>query len=399
MDLIEQYNLIIWVGAPIGGLLVALLAWRVMRNTQPARAGLIPESPDPELTDEFGGEDEEDSGDAYGGPSPAVHDLEPPPPPAVGLAALRVRDPAFSEPVLVAELAQLFAAAWTARGSGELGSLSERFSDGGREAMLAGRHGAVREVLVAAPTLLDVAVGDVWANVEARFEALVTEVRDGAATTSVVTERWALARQLEARGPWIMRQLESRELAPLARPPLERGSEVEPGTSLATLMAPDLEVQREALLASHPDLDLDALSAWLLDFHGRVLSALDAADPAALGDLITADLRGTLELETARLARTGLRARHEDAAASAAELCRVQRDPRFELLTLRVHASCRTWLEDEAGQPVSGSTEHPRIYSEYWTLLRPVVGEAAFARGRQGFVLWRIQDDEAYNGG
>ena len=384
MDLIEQYNLVIWIGAPLAGLAVALVAWRVMRNTRPARAGFIPESPDPELTDEFGGEDEESSGDVYSGPSPAVHDLEPPPPPAVGLAALRLRDPQFSEPIFVAELAQLFSAAWIARGGGALGNLADRFSEGARDTMLAGRQGAVREVLVGAPTLLDVAVGEGWTSLDANFEALVTEVRDGHATPLMVTERWSMTRPHDGSAPWTVRQ---------------RGSDVERGTSLATLFAPDLDAAKHALMTAHPSLDLDALAGWLLDFYSRLMIAREAADPAALGDLITADLRGRLDLESAHLTRTGLHARHEDVAASSAELARVSRDARFDLLTFRVHASCRCWLEDASGATVSGSQEHPRIYTEYWTLLRPISGEPPFARGRQGFVLWRIQDDEAYNGG
>lgn len=398
MDLVEQYNLIIGIGAPVAGLLIALIAWRVMRGTRQARAGLIAESPDPELTDEIGGEDQEDSGDAWSGPSPDVHDLEPPPPLPVGLAALRAVDERFSEPQLVADLAQLFAAAWTARGSGALGALSERFSEGARETLMAGRHGAVREVLVGAPVLEDVSVDDAWAHVAARFEALVTEVRDGGSATVLVEERWSLARPRRPDAAWTVRQIGDRKLAPLGPPPLERGHRIELGSTLATILAPDLDQAREALMTRHPSLDLEALSTWILDFHSRLLSAMDAADPVALGDLVTPDLRGALELRAARLQRSGLRERHEHAVGESAELARVQRDPRYDLLTFRVRARCTSWLENSAGEVVSGDPESPRIYSEYWTLLRPESSDAAFARGRQGFVLWRVQEDEAYNG-
>lgn len=401
MDDISRYYLVLTTFGAVLAIVVTFLAIRAARGAKPSRPGFDADSPDPELVDQFGDEGTEEEDDPeLEGPTAATEHLVPAAPPRVGLSALADADPSFSEPELLADLHSLFAAAWMARGAGDLGPLNRRFSEGAAEAMLGGRGplGAVRLVLVDAPRVLDAAVEEPWARATVAFTALVNAVWDGAARDFLVEERWAVARPAAGGSPWTVRQVLDREQAPLSRPPLERGREVEPGTSLPTVRQPDLAARRDALLARHPTLDLDALLGWVPELYARVQAALDAEDPGALGELMTQDRLAAFELAQTRLARVGLRERRVDPEVLQVELCRVDGDAKTDRLTLRVRARCRQWLADQSGAVVDGVADEPRTYSEYWTFLRPAAGDPPFARGRQGFALWRIEADEAYNG-
>ncbi len=396
MDDITRYYLVVGTFGAVLAIVVTLFAIRTARTAKASRPGFDPDSPDPELIDEIPDDDDSE----IEGPTAATENLRHEVPTRVGLSALREADSSVSEPELAADVQALFAAAWTARGAGDLGGLKRRFSDGAAESMLTGRAplSAVREVLVDAPRLLEASVEEPWARASWELRAIVHGVWGGVTRDFHVIERWSMNRPAAGGSPWVVRAVLDREQEPLARPPLERGREVEPGSSLPTVFAPDLPEARAALLARHPSLDLDAFSRFVPDLFARQQSALDAGDPGALGELVTADLQQAQEYAVARLARTGLRARFQDGSVDRVELCRIDQDARYDLLTVRVHALCRQWLEDEAGVVVDGVADEPRDFSEYWTFVRPRSGESPSARGRQGFALWRIQSDEAYNG-
>lgn len=396
MEDLSRYYLLLALGGAALGTLVALLAIRAVWTARRGRPGFNARSPDPDLVDEIGLEDDAE----IEGPTSATEDLRPPSPPRVGVVALREADPGFSEPELGAELQALFVSAWTERATGALGSLTPRFSDGAAESFLAGHAvlSAMREVLADAPVIVSAGVEDPWAHITADLTAIVSGVWGGEARDFLVRERWALTRPATGGVPWSVRAILDREQGPLTRPPLERGHELDVGETLPTVVAPDLADRRDDLLARHPGLDLDAFLGWAPELFVRVQTALDAGDPDALGVLVTPDRRAAFEFAAARLARVGLRARVADTTVEAVELCRVDRDGRYDLLTARIRARLRRWIEDEAGQLVDGAREDQHEISEYWTFLRPALGEAPLARGRQGFTLWRVEADEAYNG-
>lgn len=396
MDDISLYYLVMGAFGVLIALVVTIFAIRTARNARPSRPGFDPESPDPELLDEVAQDDDP----SIEGPSDAAEHLRQPNPPRVGVEALREADPSYSEPEAAVEVAALFSAAWMARASGELGALSRRLSEGAAETLLAGRAdmGALREVLVDAPRLTDAGVEEPWARATWEIQAILHGIWEGEVRDMLTHERWALARHLEGGGGWTLRQILDRELAPLTHPPFDRGHTVEHGGSLATLLAPDLEERRQDLLARHPQLDLEGLLGWVGEFFVYVQDALDRADPGLLGELCTSDRRSALEFAVARLSRTGLRRRIADVKVESVELARIGRDGRYDLVTARVHAHCRQWLEDDAGQLRAGVPEDLRRFSEYWTVIRPLSGEAPSAIGRQGFKLWRIETDENYNG-
>ncbi len=396
MDDLSQYYLFAGALGAVLAVVVTIMAIRTARSARPSRPGFDADSPDPELVDEVGTEDDPE----IEGPTAATEDLRPPPPTRVGLSALQESDGSVSEPEMATDVQALFAAAWAARGSGDLGALSRRFSEGAAETLLAGRGalGAVREVLVDAPELVDAAVEEPWARVTWRLRAIVHGVWGGETRDFLVEERWSLGRPAAGGSPWVVRALLDREQSPLSRPPLERGLEVEAGSSLPTVTAPDLAERRAELLSRHPSLDIDAFLGFIPGLFARVQHAVDTGDPGTLGELVSVDLRQALEFAAARMARVNLRARSEDAQVEQVELCRVTRDGRYDLLTVRVHAEARQWLEDDSAVVVDGVSDRPRRFSEYWTLIRPLGGVAEVAPGRQGFALWKIQADEDYDG-
>jgi len=396
MDDISLYYLVMGAFGVLIALVVTFFAIRTARSARPSRPGFDAESPDPELLDEVTRDDD----DEIEGPSDSEQHLRQPNPPRVGVSALREADPSYSEPEAALEVAALFSAAWMARASGELGALSRRLSEGAAESLMAGRGdmGRLHEVLVDAPRLTDAGVEEPWARATWEIQAILNGIWEGEARDMLTRERWALARHLEGGGGWTLRQILDRELAPLTHPPLDRGHVVEAGSSLATLIAPDLEERRQDLLARHPGLDLDGLLGWVGELFVYVQDALERADPGLLGELCTPDRRAALEFAVARLSRTGLRARVQDARVDGVELARIIKDGHHDLVTARVHARCRQWLEDESGELRAGVREDVRNFSEYWTVIRPLSGEAPSARGRQGFKLWRVEADENYNG-
>ena len=116
----------------------------------------------------------------------------------------------------------------------------------------------------------------------------------------------------------------------------------------------------------------------------------------------------------------------DDARISRIALAKVQRDPYFDAITVRVFADGNDYTLDAQGGVVGGSKTARRAYSEYWTLIRaasrkgPVVNDlkcpncgaplaisdagdcthcnAHVENGDFDWVLSKIEQDEVYTG-
>lgn len=387
------------------GIFVAATLPRTLRDMQrrPLVGGVRPgfgsQSPRPELLDGF--ETRDDPG--LLGPSNDVHDLHPPPPERVGLTGISTKNADFSLVSALDFASDLFASCQLARATGELSQVSPHLSEGALEALDAGRAGLERVELLALDqaTVSEAGIDEVWARLGVEINALVGETRDGDARVFELRVRLRLACHAASvhEGAWTLLSLVELSRAPLSRPPSRAGLSSEPGSSLPTVLAPDLEARKARFDERNPRHDWDALSGWI----ARVFAAIATAPvrgTAALGEAVRPDCANHLSFERARLSRTGLVEHVEDAQFDRAELVRIDGDPRYDHATFRVRGRQRRWVETEDGAVWRGARESVREFSEYWTLIRhrDPARHGPDETGRQGWALWRVIPDESYTG-
>lgn len=126
-----------------------------------------------------------------------------------------------------------------------------------------------------------------------------------------------------------------------------------------------------------------------------------------------------------RYQRQRLRNVLEDVEIQKDRLVRIEQDPWFDVITLRIWCSMRDSTVDRDGAAVAGDSEQPRLFSEYWTFIRrtgvetggkegscPSCGagiqvsmagvcescQTKVTTGAFGWVLALIEQDEAYRG-
>lgn len=370
---------------------IFLVYWRTLRATNMGKRGVGRNLTPTEHTDTF---TESDDPDIAATPNDAT-DLNPEPPPRVGLSGLHAADPSFSEPDFVEEASLLYAALQQARATGDLGRWEGRLSPGAREDLLAGHAGleAVTEVLQDLPHIAEASQDGEWAHLEVVFTALVVERRGGEPHTLLVTERWSFSRRLGVPGDlWRVVRVLDRQLAPLARPPLERARSVERGGSLATVKAPNLEAAAARLAARLGRDALAQLVATAPEIYRGVAAALDEQDDRALSLLIAPRAAEAWAFARERLARVGLRQRMVEVEVLSVTPARLDLEPHDALATLRIEVRCRTWVETADGTLAGGVPDDSRHFSEYCTFLLPL--DRPDARWR----LWRRTPDEEYTG-
>jgi predicted lipid-binding transport protein (Tim44 family) len=211
------------------------------------------------------------------------------------------------------------------------------------------------------------------------------------------------------------------------RPPQLGGYAPEVGTELPTLVSPSFAQQWAALLAADPKLEERAVLARIVAIYHRLNTAWSARELASVRADLSEGLHDYLRYWVDAYRRQGLVNRIEDAAIQRIELVKLQRDPWFDALTVRVFARGIDYTMRELDEAlVGGSPTQPRHYSEYWSLIRgaDVRGEARselgcpncgapltinmagscehcsahVTRGEFDWVLSRIEQDESYLG-
>jgi hypothetical protein len=73
-----------------------------------------------------------------------------------------------------------------------------------------------------------------------------------------------------------------------------------------------------------------------------------------------------------RYRRDGLRNVLEGIRIERVEPCRVERDPWFEAVTVRLFVTMFDYTVDRHAAVVGGCRETPRSFSEYWTIVRRI---------------------------
>jgi hypothetical protein len=407
-------------------------------------------------------------------PAPVTADLPAAPPaspvsPWVTLEKIRDFDPEFS-PILFEDFAYLlFAEVHRARGDRALDRVAP-YVDAATRTRLASRPvSAVRDVIIGAMRLLSVIGvgkrrsnhGDVTLLLE--FEANYTEVNEQGREQGLYTvERWQLARSRDAqsrppaqasvlpcpacgaplelavggactychkvvedeRFSWRVTQvtLVRREV----RGPVLTSDIEEQGTNLATVVAPDADERLVRLTERDPAFSMKGLHGRLDLIFAAMQVGWSSRDLSGVRPFVSDSLFQSLGYWVEAYRKAKLRNVSEKAAISQIELAKVSSDKFFDAVTLRVRASGLDYVLGDDDTLVSGSRETPRVYTEYWTLIRSATRQGAASdapvcpncgaplaismaghcthcqakvtAGEFDWVLSRIEQDEVYTG-
>jgi predicted lipid-binding transport protein (Tim44 family) len=227
------------------------------------------------------------------------------------------------------------------------------------------------------------------------------------------------------RFAWLVseRRVLSREL----RPPALTSDVQEVGTNAPSVVDPEQERAWRELTARDPavnERDLLARANMIFDRLNRAYSALDLTP---VRGLLSDGMFDYLRYWTDAYRAQGLRNLLEHTRIVRTQRVKVQTDRYFDAITLRVWASGIDFTIDERTQrTISGSTQSPRDYSEYWTFIRAagargqikaeancpscaaplnvnMAGNCSYCsahitRGEFDWVLSKIEQDEAYAG-
>ncbi len=223
---------------------------------------------------------------------------------------------------------------------------------------------------------------------------------------------------------WFVRSINVLSKEP--RGPLLLSDVPEEGTMLPTIRQPGLEERRATFESAHPGFRWDAFTARVRSIATTLQDAWSARNVERIRPLETETLFQTHRYWIDAYLQQHLRNVVTDYSITSLEFARVERDAFYDAITVRLAASGFDHTLDDGGRVVAGSNSRARSWSEYWTLIRsrgteadpsqtvscPNCGAAVnvgatgicphcggkLAGGDFGWVLSRIEQDEAYRG-
>jgi hypothetical protein len=349
----------------------------------------------------------------------SVELLPPPPPPPV--EEIVVLDPEFSQVLFEDLLFRLYSQAHRARSdAAALAGLAPYLSGPAREA-LALRPPAgspVSDVVVGAMRIADVRMPPragnsyatagsdgkpVYVKVWIDFEANMTAGEH----TQYVRERWRVARMASAKSrpparardfhcpncaapfhssdgqtcqhcgqvvsngrfEWIVSAIELQHAED--RPPPLGGYSVEQGTYGTTVEQPALVERLAALREADPAFNDEGFARRLRLIYQEVNAGWSEQDLARMRPFTSDGLHDYLRYWIEAYQRQDLVNRMDQAAISNWRYTKVTHDAHYHAITVRLWASGLDFtLAGKSGRVVGGSRSEPRVYSEYWTLIR-----------------------------
>ena len=327
------------------------------------------------------------------------------------IAKLREHDAGFSTFLLRDFLSLLFARFQQSRGEGRFDAVAPYVEAGLFARLGKDTASGVTDVVVAALQIESVHVGRDDATLKVRIEAGLVESVDGRPQRVNITERWTLKRRLTVQTPapeaavrlgcpscgaaaelstagactfcervvnrgdygWIVTRMQvaSRQVQPRLIPSMDEGG-VEPGTRNYTVKQPSLDGELRALVERDPTFRMADFDKRVRLTFRALQDAWSAREWERARPYETDALFQTHRYWIERHLRDGLRNILEDVRIEGVEPCRVERDPWFEAITVRIFASMLDYTLDTRGGVVGGNRETPRTFSEYWTFVRRI---------------------------
>jgi ribosomal protein L37AE/L43A len=333
----------------------------------------------------------------------------------VKLETLRAHDPNFSQILLEDFLYELYTRAAEARGNDRALERLAPYLSADVRGRLRRRHGrevaGVSGVIVGAMKIiglrdLDKGVARIRVEYESNF---TEEYADDGRQGFYALERWTLRRKLGAKSPppnelrafdcpscgapvdsdeletckhcgtqysaaehdWYVEKIDIvRE--EMRGPALTTYAE-EAGTHNPTIRARDRKQQLAALMLADPAFTEDNFKARVELVYHALNEGWTNLDWASVRPYTTDRFWRAQRYWIEAYEKQGLRNVIEDATLDAQQLAKVERDPFFYAITVRIlaHAKDRTVLSKN-GRHVAGDPISPRRYSEYWTFIRSV---------------------------
>ncbi|MED5373637.1 MAG: TIM44-like domain-containing protein [Myxococcota bacterium] len=328
-----------------------------------------------------------------------------------GMAALRQRDPGFSEPLFLDLVQLLFTRVHELRSTGDYSSIDALLTPQAKAQLEKRQPVPTQDVIVGAARILSVSLREPTAWIVVEFEANVT-VQD---KPIWIQERWSFTRRADAFSPppdrmqalrcpacgaaletdpqgrcthcgtgindgrlqWQLMDLQMVGQRPATAPSLSLGAGMEVGTDLPTVVDPKLQAELRALQARHPELDYQKF----LDRVRKVFHSLQEAWSELRWERArpyqTDALFQTHRYWIENYRRAGYRNHLADISIRKIEPVKVGVDAYYEAITLRIFASMRDWTTDAQGRVIGGSDTQLRHFSEYWTFVRMAGGDAS----------------------
>lgn len=337
-----------------------------------------------------------------------------------GLAALRRDDPNFSEPLFLDFAALAYTRAAELRSAGRREPLAPYFAPQALDALLRDPPEATRDVIIGSVRLTGAASASDYNTLVVNFETNLTERRGGKDQQLLSKELWRFRRRRGVRSPgpegmraegcpscgstaeiqidgscpscgsvrtggetqWEVSAVEVRDRRPLGAIELHLGGGEEPGTRLPTVLDPELGRARRAFEARHGDHDWGVFRSQINTIFLRLQDAWSSGRWEQARPYETDALFQSHRFWIERYKAQGLRNHIEKARVEGMELARIDTDAFLETVTVRLRASMIDTTEDAAGRLIAGSRDEPRVFTEYWTLVRSIGG-----KGRRG--VWR----------
>ena len=155
-------------------------------------------------------------------------------------------------------------------------------------------------------------------------------------------------------------------------PPRLTGTVEERGTLLPTRVDPNIEQGIAAVRERDPSFSLETLRPRVELIFTELQQAWSNLEWQRARPFLTDRLFMSMSYWIDAYRKAGLRNVTTDNRITRIELVRVETDPFFDIVTVRIFATGHDYTIDESGHVVAGSKERERTYSEYWTLVRSV---------------------------
>jgi len=329
-------------------------------------------------------------------------------------AQLRSVDANFSRSVFEDFCYALYEHAHHARGSGELDRYAPYISDSARSGLAARNPAGLKEVrgiVVGAMAVESVGIRDL-VQVTVRYESNMTEVTERE-TSWYVKEHWTFERKRGVLSPppakskaehcpkcgaplqtrtdgacaycgtkisdgsfqWFVRTIQLDEKD--ERGPLLTSDVPEEGTDTPTVRQRTLQERTFEFEKTHPGFVWGAFLARAKEIAVELQTAWSSRDWERVRPLETDQLFQTHRYWIDAYIRQNLRNVVDDYQVARVEPVKIDTDPFYDAITVRLWASGRDSTVDANGMIVAGSRDKVRSWSEYWTFIRTRGTEAS----------------------
>ena len=168
---------------------------------------------------------------------------------------------------------------------------------------------------------------------------------------------------------WELVGLRESDKEPREKITLELGG-VEVGTDLPTLYDPQLEAERKAFALAYASFGWDRFDARVKETFFAIQKAWTEQSWEAARPYETDRLFQTHLFWIERYRTQGCANKLEDIGIDRVDTAKIERDPYFDLITVRIFAHMIDYTVDAQGKVIDGNKKTSRKFSEYWTFIR-----------------------------